>query len=310
MATHAVTGAFGYSGRYIARLLLAQGDRVITLTNSPERRHDLGDDVEVHPLCFGDPDGLARSLEGVSVLFNTYWVRFNHADFSHAEAVRNTEALFRAAKAAGVERVVHVSITNPDEASPLEYFRGKGRLERALRESGLSYAILRPAVLFGGADILVNNMAWALRYLPVFGVFGDGQYRVQPIHVNDFALLAVQESGKTENTVVDAIGPETFRYRELVSAIAEIIGVRRPILSVPPWLGYQTARLLGRIVGDVVLTQEEIEALMTELLCVEAPPAGGTKLTEWAQRNAGTLGRTYASELGRRRDRKLAYGRD
>ncbi|MCB9837799.1 MAG: NAD(P)H-binding protein [Phycisphaeraceae bacterium] len=304
---HAVTGAFGYSGRYIAQRLLDDDRDVITLTNSPARDHDFGDRIPAHPLCFDDPEALACSLEGVGVLYNTYWVRFNHKSFNHADAVRNTMILFDAAKRAGVRRVVHVSITNPSEDSPLEYFSGKARLERALRESGLSHAILRPTVLFGKEDILINNIAWALRRLPVFGVFGDGAYRLQPIHVDDLAALAVEHGAGQESVTINAIGPETFTYRELVKAVGVAIGRRRPIFGVPPGLGYLVGSVLGRLVGDVLITREEIRGLMADLLCVETPPTGPTRLTEWMSTCSGTLGRQYTSELARRRDRDTAY---
>ena len=306
---HVVTGAFGYSGRHITERLLRAGHRVRTLTNSPSREHAFGNRVETRPFDFGDRDRLARSLEGAVVLYNTYWVRFNHRDFGFAEAVENTRTLFAAAKAAGVPRVVHVSITNPSESSALEYFRGKAQLERSLLESGLSHAILRPAVLFGGDDILINNIAWALRHLPVFGVFGDGQYRLQPIHVEDLADLAVAAGAQRANSTVDAIGPETFTYRGLVEELSRIFGVRRPIVSVPAGLGYVAASALGALLGDVLLTRDEIAGLMEGRLVTDSPPVGRIRLTDWAREHASTLGRKYASELGRRRDRKAAYAR-
>ncbi len=304
---HVVTGAFGYSGQYIARRLLDRGHTVRTLTNSPDRKNAFDGKVEASRFHFDDPPKLVEALRGASVLYNTYWVRFNHTEFKHAVAVENTLKLFDAAREAGVKRVVHVSITNPSEDSPLEYFSGKARLERALRESGLSYAILRPTVLFGKEDVLVNNIAWVLRRLPVFGVFGDGRYRLQPIYVDDLAKLAVEQGASEENCVIDAIGPETFTYRELVQQIGQIIGKRRLILSVPPWLGYAVGAVLGKIVGDVIITREEIEGLMADLLYVDSPPAGDTKLTEWAEAHANSLGRRYASELARRRNRSEAY---
>jgi NADH dehydrogenase len=190
---HAVTGAFGYSGKYIARRLLDKGYRVRTLTNSLHRQNPFGDKVERHAFNFDQSEKLVETLKGVTVLYNTYWVRFNHKLFTHQMAVDNTLTLFKCAREAGVERVVHVSITNPLEASQLEYFRGKAILEKALRDSGLSYAILRPAVLFGKEDILINNIAWILRRFPIFGVFGDGNYRLQPIYVDDLASLAVEQ---------------------------------------------------------------------------------------------------------------------
>jgi len=304
---HVVTGAFGYSGRYIAERLLTRGCKVRTLTNSPGRTHDFGDRIEVHPFHFDSVEKMKQSLAGAKVLYNTYWVRFNHKGFSHAEAVRNTILLFEAAKAAGVQRIVHVSITNPSEDSPLEYFRGKAVLERHLRHLGVSYAILRPAVLFGKEDILINNIAWLLRKLPVFGVFGDGQYRIQPIYVDDLARLAVEQGSASQNVVINAIGVETFTYRRLVATIGEIIGKPRRIISVSPGVGYALGWMMGRLVGDVMLTREEIEGLMQGLLYVNAPPTGQTRLTDWVRRHADTLGLRYTSELARRRDRTSRY---
>jgi NADH dehydrogenase len=305
--THAVTGSFGYSGRYITQQLLLNGRKVITLTNSPRRKNPFGDKVAAYPFDFDHPDRLAKSLEGTSVLYNTYWVRFNHPMFTHSSAVANTKTLFNAAKQAGVERVVHVSITNPSLSSPLEYFRGKAELEEALKDSGLSYAILRPAVIFGPEDILINNIAWMLRRFPVFGIFGDGNYRLQPIYVDDLAALAVEQGDRRENVLVNAIGPETFTYRELVATIGTIIGKRRPMVRVPYSVGYWVGRAVGKFVGDVVITREEIEGLVAGLLYVDAAPAGATKFTDWARQNAGVLGVRYASELARRKDRERAY---
>jgi uncharacterized protein YbjT (DUF2867 family) len=299
--TYAVTGAFGYSGRYIAERLLTEGHVVRTLTNSPGRASPLTGRVEVRPLAFGDADALKASLSGVDVLVNTYWVRFNHRDFTFAQAIENSLRLFAAAKAAGVRRIVHVSITNPSEASPFEYFRGKARLERALSESGLSHAILRPAVLFGGDDILINNIAWMLRHLPVFGVFGDGQYKLQPIHVEDLAALVVEHARGTDNVVVDAIGPETFTYRDLVRTIADAVSVHKRMMSIAPWQGLAAAKALEPIIGDVLITRDEIGGLMAGLLATDSVPTGTTRLSEWARANAATLGRKYHSELARRR---------
>jgi uncharacterized protein YbjT (DUF2867 family) len=307
MSTFVVTGAFGYSGRYIAEKLLLEGHVVRTLTNSPGRQSPLRGRLEVRPLAFDDAAALTASLAGADALINTYWVRFNHRDFTFTQAVDNTRRLFAAAQAAGVRRIVHVSITNPSQDSPFEYFRGKASLETALRELGLSRAILRPAVLFGGEDILINNIAWMLRRFPVFGVFGDGHYRLQPIHVADLATLAVREAHGNADVVVDAIGPETFTYRELVTAIGAAIGVRRPLLSVPPWLGLLGARALQPLLGDVLITREEIGGLMAGLLATSSPPAGTTRLSAWARANAGALGCRYASELARRRDRAKDY---
>lgn len=304
---YVVTGAFGYSGKYIAHRLLAARRRVRTLTNSPKRPNPFGSAIDAHPYNFDHPEELTRSLEGAHVVINTYWVRFDHADFTHRLAVRNTLRLFDAAKRAGVERFVHVSITNPSADSSLPYFRGKAELESALRRSGLSYAILRPTVLFGREDILINNIAWMLRRFPVFGVFGDGNYKLQPMFVDDLAKLAVATADSSENLVRDATGPETFTYRELVSVIGRAIGRQRPIISIPPRLGVWFARLLGMLVRDVVVTPEEVAGLMQNLLVTSSPPAGVTALSQWVAEERETLGRRYSSELARRKDRNKTY---
>lgn len=303
----AVTGAFGYSGRYITARLLAAGNRVLTLTNSVSRSNPFGDQVPAVPFHFDEPARLTESLRGFDALINTYWVRFDHKLFTHDQAVQNTLVLFRAARDAGVRRIVHVSITNPDLNSPLPYFRGKAELELALQNLGVSWCILRPTVLFGKEDVLVNNIAWGLRHLPVFGVFGDGQYRLQPIYVDDLAAAAAAQVTGDTNQIIEAIGPEDFTYRDLVRSVRDTLGLRTPILGLPPSLGYWAGRLLGQMLGDVMITREEIQGLMEGRLHVDAPPLGSTSLAGWIAEHRDTLGRRYTSELARRTDRRSAY---
>lgn len=306
---HVVTGALGYTGKAITERLLARGVRVRTLTNSPGRPNPFGEALEIRPLSFDDPAALAESLRGADVLYNTYWVRFNHRLFTFEQAVRNTKALFEAAERAGVGRIVHVSILHADRAPHLAYYKGKAELERFLRGLGVRHAILRPGVLFGRGDILVNNIAWVLRRLPIFGVFGDGSYKLQPMHVDDMAALAVAHGEMDEETEADAVGPEVFTYRELVRAIAGIIGVRRALVGVPPWVGLAVSKLVNPFVGDVIITREEIVGLMENLLVSDGPATGTTRLTEWAGANRETMGRRYASEVGRRINREDEYAK-
>lgn len=303
----AVTGAFGYSGKYIAERLLTAGHGVLTLTNSPNRPNPFGSAVRVAGFHFDEPEKLAQSLQGIDSLINTYWVRFDHRLFTHEQAVANTKVLFNAAKNAGVRRIVHISITHPDSHSDLPYFRGKAELELALQSLDVSYCILRPTVLFGKEDILINNIAWSLRHLPVFAVFGHGNYRMQPIYVDDLAAAAVEQSGRMDNVIINAIGPETFTYRELIRMIMRILNIKRPIIGVPPTFVYWATRALGLLVNDVIITKPEIHGLMDELLYVDVPPLGNTKLSEWIEKHKETLGRHYTSELARRRDRVSKY---
>jgi uncharacterized protein YbjT (DUF2867 family) len=296
-----VTGAYGFSGKYMARRLLDLRHEVITLTNSPHRSNPFGESVKTFLYNFSEPKELEKSLRGIDVLINTYWVRFDKpSHFTFAQALANTKVLFDAAKRAGVGRVVHISITNPDRKSDLPYFSAKAEIEDHLKQTGVSHAILRPAVLFGKEDILINNIAWALRHLPLFGLYGDGRYRLQPIHVDDLAAAAVARITGATNETIDAIGPETFYYRDMVEMIAREIGSRALIVAMPPMLAYQCVRVLGWIVGDVINTRDEVRGLMQERLYVESPPLGATKLSDWVRAFRLGIGSRYTSELQRR----------
>ena len=294
-----VTGAFSHSGRYIAARLLAMGESVKTLTRHPERENPFVGRVSAHSFNFDNPGRLAKSLQGAATLYNTYWIRFPHRWGTFDKAVENSQTLIRAAEKAGIRRMVHISITNPAEESPFPYFRGKALVEKAIIDSKLSHAIVRPALIFGAEGILINNIAWLLRKFPLFAVPGSGDYRVQPIFVEDLAEIAVSAGHKNDNIVMDAVGPETFTFEELVRLIAHKINRRARIVHVRPGLVLFTARLIGRIVGDVVLTRDEIGGLMANLLVSQEPPVGQTRLSQWLAENAEALGVRYASELKR-----------
>jgi uncharacterized protein YbjT (DUF2867 family) len=293
-----VTGAFSYSGRAIADALLARGRRVRTLTGHPGRAVGPSP-IEVRPLDFDDPSSLQRSLEGATTLYNTYWVRFAHDRTDHERAEANSRALFEAALAAGVRRVVHISITNPSLDSPYPYFRGKARVEQALVGSGLSHAILRPAILFGGDGVLVNNIAWLLRHLPVFAVGGRGDYRIRGIHVDDLAQLCLDVGAAGPDCIIDAVGPESPTFIEMVGWIRTAVGSRARIVRVPGALVPPMARLLGLALHDVLLTGDEYGAMASGLADTRGPATGSTLLSEWLADNAASLGRRYANELDR-----------
>jgi uncharacterized protein YbjT (DUF2867 family) len=294
----AVTGAFSYSGHAISDALLGDGRRVRTLTGHPAGGE--GDaTIEVCPLDFEDQLGLVASLEGVTTLYNTYWVRFAHGPTSHDVAVENSKTLFHAARRAGVQRIVHVSITNPSIDSALPYFRGKALVERALAETGVPYAILRPAILFGGDDVLLNNIAWLLRRLPVFAIGGRGTYRIRGIHVDDLARLCLDKGAENHDSVTDAVGPERPTFVELVSAIKAAIGSRSRLVHIPGALIPVSSRVLGAALGDVLLTEDEYRAMAGGLADSESPTTGPTALSDWLAANGSTLGLRYANELKR-----------
>lgn len=294
-----VTGAFGYTGQYIARRLLRAGRQVRTITGHANRANGLAHQVEIAPMNFNDFPGLVQSLRGASTLYNTYWVRFNHGRASFDQAVANSRALIEAARDAGVQRIVHLSIANPSLDPRLPYYAGKAQVEKAIVDSGLSYAILRPTVIFGPEDILINNIAWFTRRFPVFAIPGDGRYEIQPIFVEDIAELAASEGRRNTNHIFDAVGPETFGFEELVRRIADAVGSKARFFHLHPRATAQALRVVGSFVGDIVLTAEEIDALEANLLVSHDAPVGRTRFTEWLLANAATLGSKYSSELQR-----------
>ena len=293
-----VTGAFSYSGAAIARALQADGRRVRTLTGHPERRGG-GSEIEARPLDFDDQLGLVDSLRGATTLYNTYWVRFAHGRIDHDLAVSNSRTLFVAARRAGVQRIVHVSITHPSIGSPFPYFRGKALVERALSESEVPYAVVRPAILFGGDGVLINNIAWLLRHVPVFGVGGDGSYRIRGIHVDDLARLCLRLGGESHDSVTDAVGPDRPTFDELVDSIRTAVGAHSRIVHVPGVLVPGLSSVLGAALHDVLLTRDEYQAMAAGLADTDGPATGSTRLSTWIAERGDDLGLRYANELKR-----------
>ncbi len=273
--------------------------RVKTLTGHPDREDPFGGAVEVAPLDFADGDGLRRSIAGADVLYNTYWVRFARGDTTFERAVQNSRALFEAARDAGVARIVHVSITNAGSGSRLPYFSGKGRVEEALKGLGVPYAIVRPTLVFGAEDVLLNNMAWAIRRFPFFPIVGSGDYLVRPINVDDLAALAVAEGSRTGDSVTDAVGPETMTFEALLHLLAAAVGSGCRFVHTSPALSLALTGLVGLLIRDVVLTRDEIDGLTASLLTSDGPATGTTSLSEWLDANGEALGCCYVSELRR-----------
>lgn len=298
-----ITGAFSYTGKYAAQLLLQRGYTVCTLTNHPERKNPFAEQVEAFPYDFNHPERLCRTLRGASTLINTYWVRFPRGGSTFDGAVANTVTLIKAAKEAGLKRIVHVSIANPSLDSRLGYYRGKAQVEQAVAASGLSYCILRPTVIFGKEDVLVNNIAWFVRRFPVFAVPRDGNYRIRPIYVEDMAGLLAGAVKQEGSAVVNAVGPETFTFEELVKLTACCAGRDVRVVHVPMLLAYVSTLLVGSLVHDVVLTWEEYKGLTANLLTVAGPASGQTKLSDWLAENGDRVGRHYVSEVARHYDR-------
>lgn len=295
-----VTGGLSYIGKFITQRLVSQGKRVLVLTNHLQRDNPFGDQVMVAPYDFDRHDTLVGRLKGVSTLYNTYWVRFDHGLVSFEKAIANTERLIKAAEAAGIKKFVHMSVSNPSQDAPFPYYRGKAVLEKLIAQSRLSYAIIRPTLVYGGEqEILVNNIAWLLRRFPIFAVPSDKAYRLQPIHVDEVADLAIHAADHLHNQIVDAAGPDIMTFEEMVRLIAKKIGSWSVLFHASPGLSLFLLKIVDLLVNDVVLTRDEMGALGEERLVSKQPPIGKMRLAHWLDRNANQLGRRYASEMVR-----------
>ena len=300
---HVVTGALGYSGRWIAKNLINGGANVRTLTNAKGRDNPFGNDLQICPLDFDDSEGLVRSLSNAEVLYNTYWVRYKKRSggCDHSIATRNSMKLFEAAQKAGVKKVVHFSVSKPHDAPNWPYFIGKADTETCLIQSGLNYTILRPTLFFGGnRNVLVNNIAWLLRSFPIFGIFGDGTYPVQPVHIEDVAKIAIEYGQEDSNKIVDVAGPEIYTYKEFVLAIKQALGITRMIVQIPPRFGWLVGKIFGTILRDDVITMAEINGLMRGLMSSDGVPNGQTRFSDWVVENCTTLGLRYQNDLKER----------
>ncbi|MDZ4826250.1 MAG: hypothetical protein SGJ13_07265, partial [Actinomycetota bacterium] len=233
-----VTGALSSTGRYLTERLVAQRGTVRTLTYHPDRPNPFGADLEMARYRFDDPVALAKSLEGARTLYNTYWVRFAHGVVRFDDAVANSRLLFDAARRAGVER--------------------------ALGECGVPFAIVRPTVVFGREDILLNNI--------------------------DLAALCAALGERRDDVVVDAVGPETYTFNELVDLLRDTVGSSSKIIHAPAWIVATLARGLSVAVRDVLLTREELDGMMAGLVSVDGPTTAPTSLREWVGAHRDTLG--------------------
>jgi uncharacterized protein YbjT (DUF2867 family) len=290
-----VTGAFSFTGRYVAARLLELGREVRTLTRHPQSASPFGACIEAFPLDF-DLNTLAERLRGADTLYNTYWIRSPRGNLTFERVLDNTATLLAAAREAGVRRVVQLSVSNASASSPLPYFRGKALAEKTLSSSGLSYAIVRPTLVFAREDVLVNNIAWLLRRLPLFVVPGSGRYTLQPVAVEDVAELAVAAGSGTEPTPVDAAGPDIFSFEEFVRLVREAVGSRAAIVHGSPGLALGLSALTGKILRDTLVTRAELAGLMHSLLTSKAAPTGTRRFADWLGENADSVGRSYVSE--------------
>lgn len=299
-----VTGAFSYSGKYIADELLKYDHKIKTLTGHPDEESINFDKIDIFPYNFENYSELVTSLTGVTTFINTYWIRFPQKDITWDDVVSNSKILFDACKEAGVKKIIHLSVTNPSLNSPYPYFKGKAEVEDYLTSLDISYTIIRPALTFEDGDILLNNIAWLLRRSPLFGIFGDGKFMIQPISQLDLSKVVVSHiyDGKDTREIIDAIGPETHEFQDIIKMLNSATNSKTLILKFPGvlyWIPYLFSKIVGFFMKDTLLTRNEIGALKDNLLLTNSLPVADTSFKDWVSKNGDKLGSEYAHEINR-----------
>ncbi|HXR24984.1 MAG TPA: NAD(P)H-binding protein [Candidatus Binataceae bacterium] len=240
----AIAGGSGFIGRAIVRRLAAiPGLTVRVLTRDPVKarvRLAAEGKVDFVSADVNDPARLATVIAGADTIINAVQfdgypiekpsrgLTFNRVDYG------GTVSLIAATKAAGVPNFIYISGAAADERSPNPAFRAKGRAERALRDAGLAFTILRPSLVYGPEDRVVNGLAKAIRMMPVMVVPGSGQQKLRPLLVDDLAAcVALAIGGRGRNGIYEVGGPDPMTFDELVRLVMEITGHKRPIIHVP-----------------------------------------------------------------------------
>jgi len=293
--TYMVTGAFSFTGRHVAKRLLEEGEEVRTMTRFPQSASPFAEAVPAVPFDYDDVGALTQALRGCDRLINTYWRRQPEGNLGYDRVVQQSKNLFAAAKAVGIERIVHMSINDP-HGKKFPYFRAKCATERAVRECTVSSVVVRPQLVFGDGELLINNLAWTLRQSRLAAVPGDGQYLMQPIHASDYAELIVGLSRNRRDGVVNGVGPDVMTYDDMVSMVGNAIGRKPRILHVHPKFFDRVARLINRFVEEPTVLDYEVYGCLVENGVVPREPQGTRRLVDWLRDHADSLGRRYADQ--------------
>lgn len=247
-----VTGASGFVGNEVVKELLAQGHEVRALVRKgSEKKVKERKRVEIFPGDCLHPEALDPAAAGCDAVIHLVGIirefpgRGITFEGVHVQATQN---VVDATKAGGAKRYLHMSAlgARPEPADP--YQITNFRADEYVINSGLTYTIFRPSIIYGPEDQSINLFARHIRRLAFFPIIGDGTYQLQPVPVwtvaQAFALAL--ELPQTENKIYDVGGPEPLTFNEVIDTIARILKRKIKKIHQPVWCMQFAANLCGR----------------------------------------------------------------
>jgi uncharacterized protein YbjT (DUF2867 family) len=277
LRTVTVFGGTGFLGRRIVSRLLDHGFAVRIAARHPARSRGIfaGEAARLESVQadINDEASVATAVRGAFAAINAVSLYVEHgADTFHAMHVEAAARLARCARAAQVERLVHVSGIGADAASGSSYIRSRGAGEQAVRAAFPSATIVRPAVLFGPDDVFLATLVRLLRTLPVFPMFGGGQTSVQPVHVEDAGeAIARIAAAPAPAAFYELGGPRVYRYDDLLRAVGSELGIKPMLVPVPFWI-WKMLAFGAETLPHPPLTRNQVELMAIDTVAAPNLP--------------------------------------
>ena len=232
-----VTGATGFIGKPLVKLLINNGLATRTLLRPSNKTPDLpkGVSIDVAVASLTDEAGLRAAMRGVDTIIHLASAERQHRAASVLESdAQGTRLLADIASELKVKKFIYISHIGADRASYYPILKIKGLAEDAIRKSGVPYTILRSAVLYGPEDRFTTSIAKLLAFLPVTILPKNGENLLQPLFIDDLltSILWSMNSADMENKTIEIAGAEFFTYKQVIELVSETIGIRRPMVSL------------------------------------------------------------------------------
>ena len=273
-----VFGGTGFLGHRVVQRLLERDFSVRVASRHPERTAALFPDVKlgiesIHA-DINDDRSVAAAVAGVEGVVNavSLYVEGGHETF-HSVHVTAAARVARLAREAGVERLIHVSGIGSEADSASPYIRSRGEGEKVVRDAFPAATLIRPSVMFGRGDAFVGPVARMLRHLPVFPLFGRGQTKLQPAHVEDVAEAITRAIHTAQPRMYYELGgPRIYAYRSLLEMLARHLGKKPLLVSMPFGLWHALASVAEMLPGPPI-TRNQVELMQID--SVASPGAPG-----------------------------------